>query len=48
MVIIRNLMAISLFILMMLGYSMQAIFISLALLGVLTLIHYGRIREDGE
>lgn len=45
---IKNVMAVSLFILMMLGYSMQAILISLSLLGVITIIYYGRRREDGE
>jgi len=45
---IKNVMAVSLFILMMLGYSMQAIFISLSLFGVITIIYYGRRREDGE
>jgi hypothetical protein len=48
MVAIKNLMTASILILMMLGYSMQAILISLSLLGVITIIYYGRRREDGQ
>lgn len=48
MVMIKNLMTASILILMMLGYSMQAILISLSLFGVITLIYYGRRQEDGK
>ena len=46
MVMIKNVMAVTIFILMMLGYSMQAILISMSLLGVLVIIYCKRTNAD--